>query len=193
MGMSCAVKNLFGTIPGTLKPEYHFRYPDPRNFADMLVDLAGFVRPRLSICDAIVGMEGNGPTAGTPRNIGAVLAAENPHALDLACAHIIGLRAGDVPTLVAAQARGYIPAEAGALSIAGTLFTVPGYKLVAQRCPLEFAHPHPRPPRCAGGQGNAPPHARPSRPLRARMRRLRPVRAHLPRPLPSPCAAVCRT
>ena len=145
MGMSCAVKNLFGTIPGTLKPEYHFRYPDPRNFADMLVDLAGFVRPRLSICDAIVGMEGNGPTAGTPRNIGAVLAAENPHALDLACAHIIGLRAGDVPTLVAAQARGYIPAEAGALSIAGTLFTVPGYKLVAQRCPLEFAHPIPGP------------------------------------------------
>ena len=29
MGMSCAVKNLFGVIPGTLKPEYHFRYPNP--------------------------------------------------------------------------------------------------------------------------------------------------------------------
>ena len=98
MGMSCAVKNLFGVIPGTLKPEYHFRYPNPDDFAAMLVDLADFVRPRLSICDAVVAMEGNGPTAGTPRNVGAVLAAQSPHALDLAAAHIIGLRAQDVPT-----------------------------------------------------------------------------------------------
>ncbi len=30
MGMSAAAKNLFGAIPGTLKPEYHFRFPDPR-------------------------------------------------------------------------------------------------------------------------------------------------------------------
>ena len=30
MGMSCAAKNLFGVVPGTLKPEYHFRIPGPR-------------------------------------------------------------------------------------------------------------------------------------------------------------------
>ena len=27
MGMSNAVKNFFGTIPGTIKPEYHYKYP----------------------------------------------------------------------------------------------------------------------------------------------------------------------
>ena len=27
LAMTCAVKNLFGTIPGTMKPEYHFRFP----------------------------------------------------------------------------------------------------------------------------------------------------------------------
>ena len=32
MGLSAAAKNLFGTIPGTMKPEYHFRYPDPMDF-----------------------------------------------------------------------------------------------------------------------------------------------------------------
>lgn len=145
MGMSCAVKNLFGVVPGTLKPEYHFRYPDPADFADMLVDLAGFVRPRLSICDAVIAMEGNGPTAGTPRAVGAVLAAENPHSLDLACAHIIGLRPADVPTLAAARRRGYIPESAAGLSIAGALFAVPGFKLVAERRSLEFTHPIPGP------------------------------------------------
>ena len=145
MGMSCAVKNLFGVIPGTLKPEYHFRYPNPDDFADMLVDLAAFVRPRLSICDAVIAMEGNGPTAGTPRAVGAVLAAQNPHALDLAAAHIIGLRSQDVPTLAAARKRGCVPARAEDLSIAGELFAVPDFKLVTERSSLEFARPIPGP------------------------------------------------
>ena len=39
MGYSGAVKNLFGTIPGTLKLEYHFSHPEASRFADMLVDL----------------------------------------------------------------------------------------------------------------------------------------------------------
>ena len=180
--LSCAVKNLFGVIPGTLKPEYHFRYPNPDDFAAMLVDLADFVRPRLSICDAVVAMEGNGPTAGTPRNVGAVLAAQSPHALDLAAAHIIGLRAQDVPTLAAAHRRGYIPEDAQALSIAGELFAVPRFQSGGG---AQFAgiHPsHPRPPRSAGGQGHAPLDARPPGPGRARMRGLRPVRARLSRP-----------
>lgn len=39
MGMTCGAKNLFGAILGTVKPEYHFRYPDPMDFARMIVDL----------------------------------------------------------------------------------------------------------------------------------------------------------
>ena len=77
MGMSCAVKNLFGVIPGTLKPEYHFRYPNPDDFADMLVDLIR-ISIRLSICDAVIAMEGNGPTAGTPRAVGAGAGGAKP-------------------------------------------------------------------------------------------------------------------
>ena len=145
MGMTCAAKNLFGVVPGTLKPEYHFRHSDPRDFAEMILDLDDYVRPALHICDAVVGMEGNGPSSGTPRAIGAVLAARNPHALDLACAHIIGIRPEDVPTLAAAQGRGYIPARAEDLEVAGELFTVPGFQLVARRSSLDFAKPFPGP------------------------------------------------
>lgn len=145
MGMSCAAKNLFGVVPGTLKPEYHFRHSHPDDFADMILDLDDYVRPRMNVCDAVVGMEGNGPTAGTPRAVGAVLAARNPHALDLACAHIIGIRPGDVPTLAAAQRRGYIPDSAAALEIAGELFCVPGYRLIQQRSSIEFMQALPGP------------------------------------------------
>ena len=117
MGMSNAAKNLFGTIPGTMKPEYHFRFPQPETFADMLLDLDDYWLPRVHICDAVEAMEGNGPTAGTPRHLGLVLAAENPHRLDLLCAKLIGIPPEEVPTLQAAAQRGYLPQKAEQLEV----------------------------------------------------------------------------
>ena len=90
MGMSCAAKNMFGVIPGVIKPEYHYRFPRHEDFADMIVDIDEYFRPELSIADAVVGMEGNGPTAGTPVKIGCLLASASPHCLDLAAADILG-------------------------------------------------------------------------------------------------------
>ncbi len=124
MSMSAAVKNLFGTIPGTLKPEYHFKYPDERDFADMLVDLNEYFKPRLAIADAIVGMEGNGPTAGEPRKIGALMASASTYNLDLVCADVIGVTMNDVPTIRAAHERGLCPASSADLKIAGDLEAV---------------------------------------------------------------------
>lgn len=115
MGMSAATKNLFGTIPGTLKPEYHFRFPSHPDFADMLIDLNEYFKPKLCIVDAVIGMEGNGPTMGKPRFIGAVLASTNPYKLDLACAKIIGLTKENVTTLEAAFKRELIPPTADML------------------------------------------------------------------------------
>lgn len=140
MGMSNAAKNMFGVIPGTMKPEYHFQFPNARDFARMIVDLDEYFKPVLSISDAVIGMEGNGPTAGTPRKIGAVLASRSPHKLDLVCAKIIGLEPDQVPTLEAALERGLIPKSVEALSIAGQLadFIVPDFQLVENRNSLEF-------------------------------------------------------
>ena len=107
MGMSCAVKNLFGTIPGTMKPEYHYRFPNHCDFANMLIDLNEYFKPTLNIVDAIVGMEGNGPTMGDPRKIGCVLAAQNPYELDFVCAKIIGLDIDDVETIKQSKLRGF--------------------------------------------------------------------------------------
>ena len=142
MGMSAAAKNMFGIIPGTFKPEYHFRYPDHRDFAKMLVDLNTFLAPKVRLCiaDAVVGMEGNGPTQGTPRPIGALLASVNPHALDLVCAHIIGLRTTDVPTLEVAVDAGMIPSDIRELSIVGNPdeFVITDYKNIHVRRSLQF-------------------------------------------------------
>jgi len=109
MAMTCAVKNFFGTIPGTMKPGYHYRFPEAEDFASMLVDLQLYWKPRLHIVDAVEAMEGNGPSAGTPRHLGLLLASENPFALDQVCAQLIGLQPEQVLTQKAALERGLVP------------------------------------------------------------------------------------
>lgn len=111
MGMTCAVKNMYGMVPGSVKSEYHYRYSDPMDFARMIIDLNRAKPARLHIVDAVVGMEGNGPTAGTPREIGCLLAGYDPYRLDMICAGIIGLPPTCIPTVAAAQGLGLCPDE----------------------------------------------------------------------------------
>lgn len=101
-----AVKNLFGVIPGTYKAELHFRLDDRAAFCSMLVDLCECVKPTLSIMDAIIGMEGNGPTSGTDRFIGLVMASANPYELDLAASSVIGYKPDEVDTVRFSVERG---------------------------------------------------------------------------------------
>lgn len=99
-----AVKILFGAVPGLKKAEYHLKMPKIEDFSDMLVDILTLVKPRLTVMDGIVGMEGDGPTAGSPRGIGAVLASADSVACDVAGA-LIGLEPERVTTTRAAMAR----------------------------------------------------------------------------------------
>ena len=111
MGMTAAVKNLYGVIPGTMKSEYHFLHTDPLDFANMLVDLNEFVRPVLCLCDGVEIMEGNGPTQGTPRHLGLVLAGRDPYELDRLSASILTLKEDEIPYMTAAKQRGLFTSE----------------------------------------------------------------------------------
>jgi len=106
MTFTGAVKIMFGVIPGLLKAEYHLKMFKISDFADLLVDIATWVGPALSIMDGVVGMEGDGPSAGKPRDIGALILSTDPFALDVVAADLIGLKPEKVPTLMAARARG---------------------------------------------------------------------------------------
>lgn len=140
MGMSAAVKNMFGVIPGTQKPEFHYRYKDHSDFANMLIDLNEYFKPTLCFVDAITGMEGNGPTAGTPRDIGLILASKDPYKLDLACAGIIGLKKEDVPTLSESYKRNLIPETFEELNCNENLkeLVIANYNIIKHHHPLPF-------------------------------------------------------
>ncbi len=140
MGMSCAAKNMFGAVPGVIKPEYHFRFPKYEDFADMIVDLDEYFHPVLSIADAVVGMEGNGPTAGTPCEMGFLLASHSPHTLDMVAAHLLGFKREELPILDAAYRRGLIPESVDGLTLVGSIdgLRVQNFERVVERRPLEF-------------------------------------------------------
>jgi len=93
-----AVKNQFGCLPGAHKREFHFKMPDPFDFATMLVDINTFVRPRLYVMDGIVAMEGNGPFNGKSRRMNVLLFSTDPIAMDSVACKLIGLNPEFVPT-----------------------------------------------------------------------------------------------
>ena len=97
--MTGAVKNMFGIIPGTVKAEYHFNYPDADAFSESLIDICQYARPVLSFMDSIYAMEGAGPTAGIPKKVGAILASPNPFELDLAASVILNAKATEFPLI----------------------------------------------------------------------------------------------
>lgn len=105
VGLTVAVKNLFGLVPGVVKVAYHGRLQDPREFARGLVDVALVAGAGLHIVDAVVAMEGNGPSAGEPRQLGALLAGADPLAVDVVAAALAGIAPRTVVTTdVAAEA-----------------------------------------------------------------------------------------
>lgn len=129
--MTGAVKNNFGTIPGRAKPGYHEKLSDKGRFVRMLLDLAGFVGPRLSIMDAVVAMEGDGPSAGSPKPVGVLLGAENPLALDAVAAEIIGLPRENNPFLLEAERTGRFPHHISQVELVGediSQLRVPDFK-----------------------------------------------------------------
>jgi uncharacterized protein (DUF362 family)/Pyruvate/2-oxoacid:ferredoxin oxidoreductase delta subunit len=133
MMMTGAVKNLFGCIPGLEKAQFHLKVPDRDDFADMLVDLLLACRPALSIMDAVVGMEGDGPSGGTPKPVGALLASADAVALDIVAAAIAGFGPMEVYTNAAAHRRGLGPRTVEEVETTGA-----DWREVA---PASFAHP----------------------------------------------------
>jgi len=117
--MTGCVKNLFGCIPGMSKPLLHGKHKNREDFAGMLVDICECIKPGLSILDGVYGMEGAGPTAGTPKHVGAILGGLSPYAVDLAQCNLMGLRTDSVYTLHEAAARSLAPTTAEKLTWLG--------------------------------------------------------------------------
>ncbi|AKB75512.1 Iron-sulfur cluster-binding protein [Methanosarcina lacustris Z-7289] len=101
-----AVKNLFGIIPQKNRKQAH-ALEDRGLFGNAVVDIYSIVKPHLAVMDGVFGMEGNGPSNGTPVFAGVVMASYDCVALDIVASELIGIDPLKVPTNKAALSRGF--------------------------------------------------------------------------------------
>jgi len=118
-GFTGATKNLFGLIPGVAKATYHAKLQSAAQFSEMLLDLTEFAKPAFSLMDGIVGMDGDGPSAGNPFPAGLLLCSTDAAALDLVAIQLADLDLEQIPVLRAARQRGLISGRIDDLDIVG--------------------------------------------------------------------------
>ncbi len=131
-----AVKNMYGILPGLQKRDFHRVAPHPVRFSEIILDVFQLVAPTLSLMDAIVGMEGNGPAAGKARQVGLLLASPDAVALDTVASFLMGFQPEKTPTLAEARKRGLGSARIEDISVAGpdlTSLRIPDFKLPSNK------------------------------------------------------------
>jgi uncharacterized protein (DUF362 family)/NAD-dependent dihydropyrimidine dehydrogenase PreA subunit len=125
---TCAIKNLYGTIPGLTKVEYHKQAPQPSKFSEKVVDIFALNQPCLHIVDGVIGMEGSGPSSGDPRKLGMILAAEDAVALDSFITHTLGRDSLEIPTTRIAYEQGLGEVNIGKIEVLGEVPVIHNFK-----------------------------------------------------------------
>jgi uncharacterized protein (DUF362 family) len=101
-GVTLSMKNMFGIMPGSY-------YGWPKNVLhwaginQSIFDINASIKPNFAIVDGIVGMQGDGPIMGDPKNSGLFVMGRSLPAVDATCARLMGINPYKVPHLAAAH------------------------------------------------------------------------------------------
>jgi uncharacterized protein (DUF362 family) len=130
-GATLAMKNLFGLVPGGI-------YGWPKNvlhwagIPQSIVDLHHLFPRQFAIVDGIVGMEGNGPIQGTPKQAGVLVSGSDVAAVDATCCRIMGIDAAKIE---------YLQLARGPQNLAETSFHQTGETVKSVRNPFKLIDP----------------------------------------------------
>jgi len=130
-GATLAMKNLFGLVPGGV-------YGWPKNvlhwagIPQSIVDLHHLFPRQFAIVDGIVGMEGNGPIQGTPKQAGVLVAGSDVAAVDATCCRIMGIDAAKIE---------YLQLARGAANLTEASFHQTGETIASVRTPFQLVDP----------------------------------------------------
>jgi len=142
--LTMGVKNLFGCVPGKMKAWWHLEAgKDVDRFGEMLVETARAINPNLTILDAIIGHEGNGPSSGEPKKLGILAASDHVFSLDRTIVDILQVDPTWVPTIMAAQRLGLCPqlTEINYPLLTPQELQVSDWKLPEALVPIDFGLP----------------------------------------------------
>ena len=121
-GVTLAIKNMKGCLWRRSKVDLHMLPPiegcDEKPLNVAIADLSGVLRPHLAIIDGTIGMEGMGPSAGTPKALDVVVVGADPFAADAVACTLMGVEPEQIPYLRMGAARGYGTINLGDIQVA---------------------------------------------------------------------------
>ena len=118
-----AVKNMFGCVSGKRKALWHFaKGGNADDFCELLIDIFKFLNPALTIIDAVVVMDGQGPIRGRTRPLGWLIGGTDPVACETICAKLIGIVPDDIPIIKTASQIGFGCSDPAKVKIDGDNF-----------------------------------------------------------------------
>lgn len=136
--ITAAVKNSYGFIVGADKARLHAAAPRPSHFGELVVDIYALRPPDLVILDAVVGMDGNGPSGGRLRDIGLLVGSDSGGVADLAVCRMAGIDPEKVPTQAAAARRGLAPGSLHEVDLDGEIPRVEDFKTPSNFLRFDF-------------------------------------------------------
>lgn len=112
--VTLSLKCMFGILPERHKAKYH------KIGIDMVItDLVKAFPPHLSVVDATVGMEGEGPFKGNPVALNLIICGDNAVAADSVTASILGYKPAKIKHLELAAKSGLGPLNLEVIDING--------------------------------------------------------------------------
>lgn len=142
MGVTIAMKNVFGIIIGARKAWLHMVNGDTHHgFAKIILDLQKFLPPAVAIADGVTVMNEDGPVSGTPLTLGCVALSKNFVALDRAMLEVLGVKQEQIPLAMEAQKQklpGAMLKEITFPVLSPDAFTQSGFRIPNQLLPIRF-------------------------------------------------------
>ena len=112
--VTLGLKNMKGVLSDRDKRRFHLRGLD-----EGVIDLNKAARANLTVTDGIIGMEGNGPTNGTPAHSKVLIASEDPLAAEVAAIAVMGFDAQEFEYIHMAYEAGFGQKDLSEIEIVG--------------------------------------------------------------------------
>ncbi len=140
-----AVKNMFGCVSGKRKALWHFlKGKNAYDFCRLLLEIYQYLKPALTIIDAVIAMDGPGPINGRARPFGWLIGGTDPIACETICAKLVGLEPQDLPVIKTAEKMGFGCSNPSNIEISGDDFPEQicmDFQL-PEMIPIRFTLPH---------------------------------------------------
>jgi uncharacterized protein (DUF362 family) len=118
-----AVKNMFGCVSGKQKALWHFIKGGRQDeFCELLIDIYRYLKPALTIIDAVTAMDGPGPIRGRARPLGWLIGGTDPIACETICAKLVNIKPEDIPIIKTAKQTGFGCSDPAKIQITGDDF-----------------------------------------------------------------------